>query len=81
MDNGDKVELVSNIPLGESTAARFVAYRDRKGGYIDQVAGTVDVSQSARFRPSGTVRANGLPVSAARNGFQAGCRSLRSNYA
>ena len=69
--NGDKVELVSNIPLGESTAARFVAYRDRKGGYIDQVAGSVDISDSARFRPSGTVRANGLPVSAARNGFQA----------
>ena len=69
--NGDKAELVTNIPLGESTAARFVAYRDRKGGYIDQVAGTVDVSQSARFRPSGTVRANGLPVSAARNGMQA----------
>ena len=37
-DSGGKVELVSNIPLGESTAARFVAYRDRKGGYIDQVA-------------------------------------------
>ena len=44
--NGDKVELVSNIPLGESTAARFVAYRDRKGGYIDQVAGSVDISES-----------------------------------
>ena len=71
-DSGGKVELVSNIPLGESTAARFVAYRDRKGGYIDQVAGKVDASQSARFRPSGTIRSNGLPVSAARNGFQAG---------
>ena len=70
-ENGDKVELVTNIPLGESTAARFVAYRDRKGGYIDQVAGSVDVTESARFRPSGTVRANGLPVSAARNGMQA----------
>ena len=70
-ENGDKAELVTNIPLGESTAARFVAYRDRKGGYIDQVAGSVDVTESARFRPSGTVRANGLPVSAARNGMQA----------
>ena len=70
-ENGGKLELVSNIPLGESTAARFVTYRDRKGGYIDQVAGSVDISQSARFRPAGTVRANGLPVSAARNGFQA----------
>ncbi len=71
-DPGAKVELVSNIPLGESTALRFVAYRDRKGGYIDQVAGTVNASQSARFRAEGTVRDNGLPVSAARKGFQAG---------
>ncbi len=68
--NGDKVELVSNIPLGESTAARFVAYRDRKGGYIDQVAGSVDITESARWRPAGTVRANGLPVSAARDGMK-----------
>ena len=69
--HGSKVEYVSNIPLGDSTAMRFVAYRDRKGGYIDQVAGSVNVSQSARFRPAGTVRSNGLPVSSARNGFQA----------
>ena len=71
-DPGSKVELVSNIPLGESTAMRVVAYRDRRGGYIDQVAGTIDASQSARFRPEGTIRDNGLPVSAARNGLQAG---------
>ena len=57
--HGSKVEYVSNIPLGDSTAMRFVAYRDRKGGYIDQVAGSVNVSQSARFRPAGTVRSNG----------------------
>ena len=67
-EDGGKVELVSNIPLGESTAARFVAYRDRKGGYIDQVAGSVDITESARWRPAGTVRANGLPVSEARDG-------------
>jgi|TARA_Y100000022_G_scaffold148474_1_gene130169 iron complex outermembrane receptor protein len=71
-DPGAKVELVSNIPLGESTAMRIVAYRDRKGGYIDQVAGSVDVSHSARFRREGTIRDNGLPVSSARKGFQAG---------
>ena len=71
-DPGAKVELVSNIPLGESTAMRVVAYRDRKGGYIDQVAGSVDVSHSARFRREGAIRDNGLPVSAARKGFQAG---------
>ena len=39
-DSGGKVELVSNIPLGDSTAVRFVAYRDEKGGYIDQVEGS-----------------------------------------
>ena len=71
-DSGAKVELVGNMPIGESTAARLVAYRDRKGGYIDQVAGTLDVSQSARFRPAGTIRQNGLPVNSSRGGFQAG---------
>ena len=65
-DPGGKAELVTNIPLGESTAMRFVAYRDRKGGYIDQVAGSLDVSQSARFRLEGAIRDNGLPVSAVR---------------
>ena len=71
-DNGSKFEYVSNIPMGDSTALRFVAYSDRRGGYIDQVAGKLDVSQSARFRAGGTVRQNGLPVSASRAGFQAG---------
>ena len=71
-DSGAKIELVGNIPIGESTAARLVVYRDKKGGYIDQVAGTLDVSQSARFRPAGTIRQNGLPVNSSRGGFQAG---------
>ena len=71
-DSGAKVELVGNMPIGESTATRLVAYRDKKGGYIDQVAGTLDVSQSARFRPAGTIRQNGLPVNSSRGGFQAG---------
>ena len=71
-DMGGKVELVGNAPLGESTAARFVAYRDKKGGYIDQVAGTVNAGSSARFRAAGTVRQNGLPVNSSRGGFQAG---------
>jgi hypothetical protein len=63
---------MTNVPLGERSALRFVAYRDRRGGYIDQVAGTLNASQSARFRAAGTVRANGLPVSSSRGGFQAG---------
>ena len=45
-DTGTKVEAMTNIPLGESTALRVAAYMDDKGGYIDQVAGSVDeVSQ------------------------------------
>ena len=40
-DTGNKFEYVNNIPMGESTALRFVAYRDQRGGYIDQVAGTL----------------------------------------
>ena len=71
-ETGDKVELVANMPLGDSAAARFVAYRDKKGGYIDQVAGSLNASQSARFRAAGTLRDNGLPVSSSRAGFQAG---------
>ncbi len=69
---GNKFEYVSNIPMGDSTALRFVAYSDRRGGYIDQVAGKLDASQSARFRAAGTVRQNGLAVSSSRGGIQAG---------
>lgn len=71
-DNGGKFEFVSNVPLGSSSALRFVAYSDKRGGYIDQVAGTLNASASARFRTAGTVRQNGLPVASSRAGFQAG---------
>ena len=71
-DTGQKVEAMINVPLSDTTALRFVAYSDERGGYIDQVAGTLDASQSARFRAAGTMRENGLPVSSSRAGFQAG---------
>ena len=71
-DTGNKFEYVNNIPMGDSTALRFVAYRDQRGGYIDQVGGTLTAASSARFRAGGTVRQNGLPVSSSRAGFQAG---------
>ena len=71
-DSGSKVEYVSNIPMGDNTAMRFVAYRDRRGGYIDQVAGSIDVTGSARFRSVGDSRTNGVPVADARKGKQAG---------
>ena len=71
-DLGSKFEYMSNVPLTETSALRFVAYRDRRGGYIDQVAGTRSVKESARFRTADFVRANGLPVGSARAGFQGG---------
>jgi iron complex outermembrane receptor protein len=67
----NNVEGVINLPVTDSFALRGVVYVDNQGGYIDNVAGTLNASESARFRPEGTVRANGLPVAAARAGFQA----------
>ena len=71
-DTGTKLEFMTNVPISDKTTWRFVGYSDRRGGYIDQVAGNVDPSMSARFRTAGTVRENGLPVSSGRAGFQAG---------
>ncbi|MEL6359625.1 MAG: TonB-dependent receptor [Pseudomonadota bacterium] len=65
-----KVEGGLNIPVGEAAALRVVGYIDDRGGYIDNVAGTRSTRESARFRPAGTVRANGVPVSSQRAGFQ-----------
>jgi iron complex outermembrane receptor protein len=79
-DEGNKFEYMNNIPLGNSSALRFVAYRDHRGGYIDQVAGTRTVKESARFRTADTVRANGLPVGSARAGFQAGATFSTANF-
>ena len=83
-DTGTKLEVMTNVPISDKTTWRFVGYRDRRGGYIDQVAGKIDVSGSARFRTGGTVRDNGLPVASSRAGFQAGAdlsnvRLLKAN--
>ena len=59
-DSGSKIEFMTNIPIGDKTAWRFVGYRDRKGGYIDQIAGSLNQEESGRWRPIGTVRENGL---------------------
>ncbi|QZD88727.1 TonB-dependent receptor [Qipengyuania aurantiaca] len=67
-----KGEVMVNLPVAETIALRAVAYYDHQGGYIDNVLGTRDLSESARFRPEGTVRENGVPVNALRAGFQAG---------
>ena len=74
-DDGDpsyNLEGVVNFAIADNFAVRVVGYTDTQGGYIDNVRGTRNVSESARFRPAGTVRANGVPVSAQREGFQAG---------
>ncbi|MEL7489010.1 MAG: TonB-dependent receptor plug domain-containing protein, partial [Pseudomonadota bacterium] len=73
---GYKVEGGLNFPVGDQAALRIVGYIDERGGYIDNVAGTRTVRDSARFRPEGTVRANGVPVSADRAGFQSDPASL-----
>ncbi len=63
-------ELMLNVPVSDTFGLRGVVYLDDQGGYIDNVQGTRNLSESARFRPEGTVRANGVPVSANRAGFQ-----------
>jgi len=70
-DPSGKIEAVLNLAVADNFAVRAVGYSDTQGGYIDQVGGTLDVSQSARFRTANTVRANGEVVGA-RAGFQAG---------
>ncbi|MEL7041619.1 MAG: TonB-dependent receptor [Pseudomonadota bacterium] len=68
----NSVEAMLNVPVSDNFALRGVVYTDNQGGYIDNVGGTLSAEQSARFRPAGTVRDNGVPVSANREGFQAG---------
>ncbi|SMQ73334.1 Outer membrane receptor proteins, mostly Fe transport [Altererythrobacter xiamenensis] len=65
-----KGEVMVNLPVSNTFALRAVGYLDDQGGYIDNVPGTRDLTESARFRPEGTVRSNGVPVSALRAGFQ-----------
>ncbi|MDX1500048.1 MAG: TonB-dependent receptor [Woeseiaceae bacterium] len=69
-DTSSNIEAMLNLPVSENFAFRGVFYTDSKGGWIDNVPGTIDASESARFRPEGTVRDNGVPVSADRAGFQ-----------
>jgi outer membrane receptor protein involved in Fe transport len=66
----NNVEGMVNIPLSDSLTVRGVVYVDNQGGYIDNVPGTRDLSDSARFREAGTIRANGEPVSLRRAGLQ-----------
>ncbi|MDP4574862.1 TonB-dependent receptor [Qipengyuania sp. G39] len=65
-----KAEAMLNVPVTDSFGLRGVFYLDDQGGYIDNVQGTQNLRDSARFRPAGTVRSNGVPVSPLRAGFQ-----------
>lgn len=69
-EGNSNIEAMLNLPVGMNFGLRGVVYYDKKGGWMDNVAGTIDASESARFRPEGTVRDNGVPVSAQRAGFQ-----------
>lgn len=70
-DASNNIELIGNLAVNERVALRGVIYSDTQGGYIDNVQGTRTAEESARFRPAQTIRANGVPVSRAREGFQA----------
>jgi outer membrane receptor protein involved in Fe transport len=76
----NSVEAMLNIPVSDKLALRGVVYTDNQGGYIDNVGGTRDGSESGRYRPEGTVRANGVPVSANRAGFQQGADLSGVNF-
>ena len=69
---GANLEVVLNAPVSDNFGIRAVVYNDSKGGWIDNVPGTLDARQSARFRSAGAVRDNGVPVASYRGGFQAG---------
>jgi outer membrane receptor protein involved in Fe transport len=74
------LELMLNLPFSDTFAVRGVFYTDTKEGWIDNVQGSITAEESARFRPAGTVRDNGVPVSAQREGFQAGANLAGVNF-
>ena len=65
-----KLEGMVNVPIADFAALRVVGYWDDRGGYIDNVAGSQTLRDSARFRPGTAVRENGTIVGANRAGFQ-----------
>ena len=76
----NNVNATLNLPIGDSFAIRGTVYVDNMGGYIDNVHGTRTAEQSARFRPAGTMRSNGVPVADFRGGFQAGVDLSNVNF-
>ena len=76
----NSAEAMINLPISDNFAVRGVVYNDTQGGFIDNVGGTLTVEESARFRAAGTMRDNGVPVSAQRAGFQAGADLSNVNF-
>ncbi|MEL0047026.1 MAG: TonB-dependent receptor, partial [Gammaproteobacteria bacterium] len=68
-EGSNKFEVMYNLPISDTFAARAVLYRDDQGGWVDNVPGTLTAQASARFRDAGYMRTNGVPVSVARAGF------------
>ena len=66
-----KANAMLNVPVADTVALRGVVYIDDQGGYIDNIRGTVDASESGRFRSATDVRQNGTVVGS-RAGFQPG---------
>ena len=79
-DGGSNFEFVVNVPVTDSFALRGVVYKDNQGGWIDNVRATRDASESARFRPEGAIRQNGVAVASHRAGFQAGVDLSNINF-
>ena len=77
---GSSLEVVLNVPVSETFGLRGVVYNDSKGGWIDNVPGTRTAEESARFRPAGTVRKNGVPVADFRAGGSAGADLSAVNF-
>ncbi|MGI9323460.1 MAG: TonB-dependent receptor plug domain-containing protein, partial [Pseudomonadales bacterium] len=70
--NSHNLEVMFNLPVTERATVRAVGYLDKQGGWIDNVFGNQDLEEgSARFRPKGTQRPNGVPVRSHRAGRQA----------
>ena len=54
----NNVEAVINAPVTDRLTLRGVVYVDHKGGYIDNVAGSITAAESARFQPGSSFQPN-----------------------
>lgn len=54
----NNVEAMINVPVSDTVTLRGVVYVDNKGGYIDNVAGSITAAESARFQPGSSFQPN-----------------------